>query len=67
MVYALYVFSLPFGPIWALHAFHVSSTGLMLFWYVRYVRPIRCGRPVGKSLPTAAVTTSQQRSNAAVL
>jgi hypothetical protein len=35
-VHSIYVFSLPPGPIWALHAFYVVSTGLMLFWFLRY-------------------------------
>ena len=30
VVYSLYVFSLPLGPIWALHTFYVISCGIML-------------------------------------
>ena len=30
VVYSLYVFSLPFGPIWALHTFYLVSCGIML-------------------------------------
>jgi hypothetical protein len=30
------VFSLPLGPIWLLHSFYLVTTGLMLFWYLRY-------------------------------
>jgi uncharacterized protein with PQ loop repeat len=40
LVYAVYVFSLPLGPIWLLHSFYLVATGLMLFWYLRY-GPIR--------------------------
>lgn len=40
LVYAVYVFSLPLGPIWLLHSFYLVATGLMLFWYLRY-RPTR--------------------------
>jgi len=29
-VYSLYVFSLPVGPIWALHTFYVVSCAIML-------------------------------------
>ena len=29
-VYSLYVFSLPLGPIWALHTFYLVSCGIML-------------------------------------
>ena len=36
--YAVYVFSLPLGPVWALHGFHLCATGLMLFWYLRHAR-----------------------------
>jgi hypothetical protein len=34
--YSIYVFSMPVGPIWALHSFYVVSSALMLFWYLRY-------------------------------
>lgn len=34
--YSVYVFHLPVGPIWLLHAFQMAVTGLMLVWYVRY-------------------------------
>jgi hypothetical protein len=30
VVYSLYVFSLPVGPIWALHTFYLVSCGIML-------------------------------------
>lgn len=36
LIHAFYVFSLPPGPIWLLHTFHLVTTALMLFWYVRY-------------------------------
>lgn len=39
LVYSLYVFHLPAGPIWLLHTFYAVSTALMLFWSVRYGRP----------------------------
>ena len=35
-VYSVYVFSLPAGPIWALHCFYVASTATMLVWFLRY-------------------------------
>jgi hypothetical protein len=34
--YAIYVFGMPIGPIWALHSFYMLSSALMLFWYLRY-------------------------------
>lgn len=35
-VQSVYVFSLPAGPIWALHSFYLATTALMLLWHVRY-------------------------------
>jgi hypothetical protein len=35
-IYAIYVFSLPPGPIWALHGFWLVATALMLGWYLRF-------------------------------
>ncbi len=35
-VHSVYVFSLPPGPIWALHGFYLVTSGLMLVWLVRY-------------------------------
>lgn len=36
LIHSVYVFSLPAGPIWALHGFYLLTTALMLVWYVRY-------------------------------
>jgi uncharacterized protein with PQ loop repeat len=38
LIYAIYVFNLPPGPIWAMHVFYLTATGLMLFWYLRHRR-----------------------------
>ena len=35
-VYSVYVFSLPFGPIWFLHTFYLVASALMLGWFLRY-------------------------------
>jgi len=35
-VHSVYVLSLPPGPIWVLHAFYLTTTGLMLAWFLRY-------------------------------
>jgi uncharacterized protein with PQ loop repeat len=37
VINTVYIVHLPFGPVWALHGFHLVTTGMMLFWYVRYV------------------------------
>lgn len=42
-VHSLYVFSLPAGPIWVLHSVHVTTSVVMLVWYLRYA---------GRSTPT---------------
>lgn len=41
-VHSVYVFSLPPGPIWFLHGFHLTSTALMLAWHRLYAahRPV---------------------------
>ena len=36
VIHSVYVFDLPLGPIWLLHAFYLITTGLMLVWYLRY-------------------------------
>lgn len=35
-VHSFYVFTLPPGPLWALHSFHLGSTVFMLVWYLRF-------------------------------
>lgn len=35
-VHSIYVYSLPAGPIWALHSFYVVAAALMLIWYLRF-------------------------------
>ncbi len=36
LIHSVYVFSLPVGPIWVLHTFHLVTTGLMFAWYLRF-------------------------------
>ena len=50
-VYSVYVFSLPPGPLWALHAFHLSSTAFMLVWFLRFEFLPRRGRGSGPTEP----------------
>ena len=38
LVYAVYVFSLPVGPIWALHSFYMVSSFAMLVMWLGYRR-----------------------------
>jgi uncharacterized protein with PQ loop repeat len=46
LIYAMYVYSLPVGPVWVLHGFNLVTTGLMLFWYLRYEAKGKDVRPV---------------------
>lgn len=39
VVYSLYVFTLPFGPIWGLHTFYLLSCAVMLVLCLRPRRP----------------------------
>ncbi|WP_232847836.1 hypothetical protein [Occultella kanbiaonis] len=40
VVHSIYVYSLPAGPIWALHGFYLITTGLMLVLYLRHARSV---------------------------
>lgn len=63
VIYSLYVFTLPIGPIWVLHSFYVISSALMLFWYARYARlgvrkPAHADLSMMRALPDAPAPTS---------
>ncbi len=58
LVHSVYVFSLPPGPIWVLHSFYLLSTGLMLFWYVRYTKSPRLRRLAKMHRSPDAVTVA---------
>lgn len=36
LVHSVYIYSLPVGPIWALHTFYLLSAGFMLAMYLRH-------------------------------
>src|SRR5512138_2533131 len=36
LIYSIYVFQLPPGPVWFLHSYNLITTGLMLVWYLKY-------------------------------
>jgi hypothetical protein len=48
-LYAVYVVSLPPGPLWVLHLFHTVTTGFMLTWHLRYAEPRSQARDSGRS------------------
>lgn len=36
LIYSIYVYSLPPGPVWLMHGFYMATTALMLGMYLRY-------------------------------
>ena len=63
LAHSVYVFSLPVGPIWALHSFYLVSSFAMLVMWLGYRRRIRLGlQPPGSSLPAAGGATDQNAS-----
>jgi uncharacterized protein with PQ loop repeat len=60
-VHSIYVFSMPVGPIWLLHAFYLVSSALMLLWSVRY-RAKRGIATMGQGAVGMGTVTVQQRS-----
>ena len=45
LVHSVYVFALPFGPIWMLHGFYLVASALMLVWFLRYRATWNAPRP----------------------
>lgn len=37
LLYWVYIFSLPLGPIWVMHSAYTLASILMLVWYVQFV------------------------------
>lgn len=58
LVHSFYVYSLPAGPIWILHTFYLTTTGLMLFWYLRYELWANSKHKIGASLSSATTSRS---------
>ncbi len=57
VIYSLYVFHLPLGPVWVLHGFNVLTTGLMLAWYLKYEVRRRQPPSSGRADTTACIAT----------
>jgi hypothetical protein len=63
LVHAVYVFSLPAGPIWALHGFYMLTSFAMLVMWLDYCRRQRvCRQPPVSSLRTVGGATEQNAS-----
>ena len=63
VVHSVYVFSLPVGPIWALHSFYLVTSLAMLIMWLNYCRRLRlCRQPSVSSFRTDAGATVQNAS-----
>jgi uncharacterized protein with PQ loop repeat len=58
VAYSLYVFSLPVGPIWALHTFYVVSCAIMLVLCLGQRRGAAGGRRAAR--PSTAAVDAQR-------
>jgi uncharacterized protein with PQ loop repeat len=61
-VYSIYVFSLPAGPIWALHSFYLISSLAMLAMWVGYRRRAARSGPESSSRRTVGGATVRNAS-----
>ncbi len=57
VIYSLYVFHLPPGPVWFLHSYNVVTTGLMLAWYLKYEMLPHRPRSSGRAETTDCIAT----------
>ena len=63
LVHAIYVFSLPPGPIWALHSFYLVTSFAMLAMWLNYCHRLRsCRQPPVTSFRTDGGATVQNAS-----
>ena len=61
LIHWVYIFQLPFGPIWFLHGFYTLSSALMCLWYFRYE-----GISLGRKKPTWLRRREVNRGGAAM-
>jgi hypothetical protein len=62
VVYAVYVFSLPVGPIWALHSFYILSSLAMLAMWLGYRRRLTRSAQESSSRRTVGGATTRNAS-----
>ena len=58
LIYSVYVFQLPPGPIWVLHTFYLASSALMLAWSLRYATTRRAGERAPRESASTSTTGS---------
>jgi uncharacterized protein with PQ loop repeat len=56
IIYSIYVFQLPPGPVWFLYIYNLVSTGLMLVWYLQYEGLPRQLRSSGDHVTTQSLS-----------
>ena len=61
-VYSVYVFSLPAGPIWALHSFYLLSSFAMLAMWIGYRRRVARSGQESSSRRTVGGATARKAS-----
>ena len=62
LFYWVYVASLPFGPIWFMHAFFTLTSLLMLLWYFMYRAAPKTQKQLAGKLGITANSPYKQRS-----
>jgi hypothetical protein len=60
LLYCVYVFNLPAGPIWAMQSFYLLTMALLLSWYLRFTPPLRARLAQPTSPPPAAARRTQR-------
>jgi uncharacterized protein with PQ loop repeat len=63
VVHSIYVYSLPMGPIWALHGFYLLTSGFMLVMYLRHRDPRHREMP-GRDIEIVAFENDALRTDA---
>jgi uncharacterized protein with PQ loop repeat len=58
LIYSVYVFQLPPGPIWVLHTFYLGSSALMLTWSLRYATTGRASECAPRESASTSTTGS---------
>ncbi len=62
VLYAVYVLQVPVGPVWAIHGFNVTTSGLMMILYLRYGRRVDRSRSISSATPSARLVLARQLS-----
>jgi uncharacterized protein with PQ loop repeat len=58
LFYWMYILSLPFGPIWLMHAFFTLASLVMLVWYFVYRTAPKTAQPTRRVLTDSSIQPS---------